>query len=100
MYPSIDKEEIMRIVNRKIEDKFCINKVSQTLISTSNLIINEDRFVFDIFNRQKKGLPMGSPISGIILAEMKLRTLEEQIKIKFRDEIKYQFRYVGDIFAV
>ena len=80
MYPSTDKEETMKIVNRKIEEKFGINKVSKTLISTSILIINEDHFVFDnIFYRQKKGLPMGSPISGI-LAEMKLRILEEQIK--------------------
>ena len=31
--------------------------------------------------RQKKGLPMVSPISGI-LAEMKMRILEEQIKVK------------------
>ena len=76
MYPSTDKEETMKIVNRKIEEKFGINKVSKTLISTSILIINEDHFVFDnIFYRQKKGLPMGSPISGI-LAEMKLRVLE------------------------
>ena len=42
---------------------------------------------------------MGSPISGI-LAEIKLRILEEQIKIKYRDEIKYWFRYIDDIFTV
>ena len=54
----------------------------------------QDHFVFDnIFYRQKKGLPMGSPISGI-LAEMKFRILEKQIKIKCRVEIKYWFRYV------
>ena len=59
MYPSIDKEEIMKIVNGRIEEKFGINKISETLISTSNLIINEDHFVFDnIVYRQKKGLPV------------------------------------------
>ena len=55
MYPSIEKEEIMKIVNRKIEDKFGIDKVSETLISTSNLILNEDHFIFDnIVYRQKE----------------------------------------------
>ena len=44
-------------------------------------------------------LPMGSPISDI-LAEMKLRILEEQIKIKYKEEIKYWFRYIDNIFAV
>ena len=49
---------------------------------TSNLTINEDHFVFDnIFYRQKKGLLIGSQISGI-LAEMKIRILKEQIKIR------------------
>ena len=51
------------------------------------------------FYRQKKGLPMGSPIADI-LEEMKLKKLEEQIKIKYRDEIKYWFRYIDDIFTV
>ena len=85
MYPSIDKEEIMKIVSRKIKDKFGINKVFETLISTSILIINKDHFVFDnIVYRQQKDLPIGSPISGI-LAKMKLRILEEQIKIKYKN---------------
>ena len=75
-------------------------KFSETLISISNLLLNEDHFIFDnIFYRQRKGLPMGSPISGI-WAEMKLRKLDEQIKIKHRDKIKYWFRYIDDIFAV
>ena len=66
----------------KIEEKFGLNKISETLISTNNLIINEDHFSFDyIICRQKKDLSMGSPISGI-LAEMKMRILEEQIKVK------------------
>ena len=42
---------------------------------------------------------MGSPISSI-LAEMKLRILEEHIKINYKNEIKYWFRYIDDIFAV
>ena len=42
---------------------------------------------------------MGSPIANI-LAEMKLKIVEEQIKIKYRDEIKYWFRYVDDIFTL
>ena len=61
MYPSIDRKEIMKIVNEKIKEKFGLNKISETLISTSNLVINEDHFIFHyIIYRQKKGLPMGS----------------------------------------
>ena len=89
----------MKIVNEKMEEKFSLNKISETLISTSNLIINKDHFIFDnIICRQKKGLPMGSPISGI-LAEMKMRILQEQIKTKYKKEIKYWFRYVDYIFS-
>ena len=47
MYPSVDKEEIMKIVNRKIKEKFGMNKISETLICTSTLVINWDHFVFD-----------------------------------------------------
>ena len=36
---------------------------------------------------------MGSPISGI-LAEMKMRILEEQIKVKYKKEIKYWFENI------
>ena len=46
MHSTIDKEEMMKIVNRKIEEKFGINKISKMLISTSNLVINENHFVF------------------------------------------------------
>ena len=42
---------------------------------------------------------MGSPISGL-LAEMKLRIMEKKIPHKFKNEIKFWFRYVDDIIAV
>ena len=77
MYPSIDIEEIMKIVNMKIEEKFSINKISEILISTGNLVINEGHFAFgSIYYRQKRVLLLKLPISSI-LAEMKLRILEE-----------------------
>ena len=56
VYPSIEKEEILKIVNRKTEKEFGINKISEALISTSNLIVNEDHFVYDnTFCKPKNG---------------------------------------------
>ena len=48
---------------------------------------------------EKKGVPMESPISGI-LAELKLWKLEGILKIKFKIRIKIWLRYVDDIFVI
>ena len=81
LYPSIDKEEIVQFVNNKIKEKYGNDKTAEILIRTSNSVINESYFVINgKFYKQMKGVPMGSPISGL-LAEMKLRIMERKLHI-------------------
>ncbi|XP_067131926.1 uncharacterized protein [Centruroides vittatus] len=49
--------------------------------------------------RQKRGVPMGSPISGI-LCELVVRKLEKSVLFDFRKDIVYFKRYVDDIFIL
>ncbi|XP_023209782.1 uncharacterized protein LOC111612761 [Centruroides sculpturatus] len=45
------------------------------------------------------GVPMGSPISGL-LCEMVIRKVEEKVAHSFRSNIVYYMRYVDDIFII
>ena len=99
LYPSIDINEIQEIINQRIEHLYGRNDISQTIISASNLILNEAYFTFNRkIYKQKKGVPMGSPVASVI-AELKLRLVENKICEKFRNKIIW-LRYVDDIYAV
>lgn len=98
LYPSINIEEIQQIINTKLKEKY-EEKIAETLIRANNLLLLNSYFQFNnkLF-KQKKGVPMGSPISQN-LSELKIRILEEKIIEKYK-EIKYWIRYVDDIFAI
>ena len=88
------------IVNQTITKKYNDNLINQNLIRTSNLILNESYFIFnDQIYQQLKGVPMGSPIAGII-AEWKLHIIEVIISEKLGEKIHTWLRYVDDVFAI
>lgn len=76
------------------------DKIITTLTVASNLMILQSNFQFKkIFYRQNKGLPIGSPILGI-LSKIKLRLLEKEIMGKTKDKIQLYTRYVDDVFFI
>ncbi|XP_023217910.1 uncharacterized protein LOC111620245 [Centruroides sculpturatus] len=98
MYPSVMIESC---VDALLD--FLYIKNSQLLLYTqeleelANLVCCESCFIFcgQIY-RQKRGVPMGSPLSGI-LCELVVRRLERRVLHGFKDDIVYFSRYVDDI---
>ena len=63
-------------------------------------ILNENYFQFNKnIYKQNGGVPMGLSVSEI-LAELKLRKLEEIIIREFKSRIVHWFIHVDDIFAI
>ena len=75
------------------------SEIKQALKTANNLIINENYFQFNnTIYEQEEGVPMGSPMSDI-LVELKLRKLEI-IKMKLNRRIIIWLKYVDDVFAI
>ncbi|XP_023229967.1 uncharacterized protein LOC111630148 [Centruroides sculpturatus] len=65
-----------------------------------NLVCCESFFVFEGQTyKQNRGVPMGSPISGL-LCELVVRKLERKILSSFERNIVYYKRYVDDVFIL
>ncbi|XP_023216718.1 uncharacterized protein LOC111619267 [Centruroides sculpturatus] len=66
----------------------------------ANLVCCEPFFGFEGQTyKQNRGVPMGSPISGL-LCELVVRKIEEKVVHSFRKDIVYFKRYVDDIFIL
>ncbi|XP_067136877.1 uncharacterized protein [Centruroides vittatus] len=70
---------------------------SNDLIELANLVCYESFFAFNGRQyKQKRGVPMGSPMSGL-LCELVLRRLEKSVICGFMNDIMYFKRYVDDV---
>ncbi|XP_067119331.1 uncharacterized protein [Centruroides vittatus] len=101
LYPSIRilscKEALLELLFSRIPELLHYNN---EVVELANLICYESIFSYDgQAYRQKRGIPMGSPISGI-LCELVVRKLEKRVLFDFRKDIVYFKRYVDDIFIL
>lgn len=87
-YPSITREEMTNIINRKIDTENCDWDSKNTLQSATNLVLGEKLFKFNNPRyKQLEGIPMVSVICNV-MAEWKMRTLQNII----RNDLKGVFR--------
>ncbi|XP_023223254.1 uncharacterized protein LOC111624595 [Centruroides sculpturatus] len=103
---SLMEDEVIDVMIESYVDAlldFLYIKNSQLLLYTheleelANLVCYESCFTFcgQVY-RQKRGVPMGSPLSGI-LCELVVRRLERRVLCRFKEDIVYFSRYVDDI---
>ncbi|XP_067134131.1 uncharacterized protein [Centruroides vittatus] len=70
------------------------------LIELANLVCYESSFAFNSRQyKQNRGVPMGSPMSGL-LCELVLRRLEKSVIGGFMNDIMYFKRYVDDVLVI
>ncbi|XP_067121906.1 uncharacterized protein [Centruroides vittatus] len=101
LYPSITilscKEALLELLFSRIPQLIHYNN---EVVELANLICYESIFSYDGQTyRQKRRIPIGSPISGI-LCELVVRKLEKRVLYDFRKDIVYFKRYVDDIFIL
>ena len=85
LYPSVDMKEINQKIIEEMDRNYQNPEIKNTVIRTSNLIINENYYKFNKkFYKQKGGVLMVFPVSGI-LTELKL----VEIIRKFKSIIVY-----------
>ncbi|XP_023235589.1 uncharacterized protein LOC111634972 [Centruroides sculpturatus] len=101
LYPSIKIEScrlaLLDFMRSKNPELACYNN---ELTEIANLICYESFFTFNGHQyRQKRGVPMGSPMSGL-LCELVLRRLEKSALSVFLNDIVYFKRYVDDVFVI
>ncbi|XP_067118515.1 uncharacterized protein [Centruroides vittatus] len=101
MYPSIRIESCVEA----LLDFMCNNNPqlrshTQDLEELASLVCYQSCFTFcGRIYRQKRGVPMGSPLSGI-LCELVVRRLEREALQTFKEDIIHFIRYVDDIFIL
>ncbi|XP_067120757.1 uncharacterized protein [Centruroides vittatus] len=101
MYPSVKIESCKEAL---LEFLFNVNpeliRHNEEIPEMANLICYESCFSFNgQAYRQKRGVPMGSPVSGI-LCELVIRKLEKKVLYDFRKDVIYFKRYVDDVLIV
>ena len=65
LYPSIDTNEINQIIVEEIDKNYNNPEIKNTLITTNNLILNENYFQFNKkIYKQDGGVRIGSQVSG------------------------------------
>ncbi|XP_067124879.1 uncharacterized protein [Centruroides vittatus] len=101
LYPSIKIESckvaLLDFMHSKSPD---LANYSSDLIELANLVCYESFFAFNGRQyKQKRGVPMGSPMSGL-LYELVLRRLEKSVLCGFMNDIVYFKRYVDDVLVI
>ncbi|XP_067143701.1 uncharacterized protein [Centruroides vittatus] len=75
-------------------------RYNEEISEMANLVCYESCFSFNgQAYRQKRGVPMGSPVSGI-LCELVIRKLEKKVLYDFKKDVLYFKRYVEDVLIV
>ncbi|XP_067129391.1 uncharacterized protein [Centruroides vittatus] len=101
LYPSIKIESckvaLLDFMHSKSPD---LANYNNDLIELANLVCYESFFAFNGRQyKQKRGVPMGSPMSGL-LCELVLRRLEKSVICGFMNDIMYFKRYVDDVLVI
>ncbi|XP_067141713.1 uncharacterized protein [Centruroides vittatus] len=98
MYPSVRIESCEEaLLDFLYSNNSELLSYTEEVESLTSLVCRESCFVFNgQVYRQRRGVPMGSPLSGI-LCELVVRRLERRIFHGFKDDIVYFSRYVDDL---
>ncbi|XP_067121294.1 uncharacterized protein [Centruroides vittatus] len=101
MFPSVKIESCKEAL---LEFLFDVNpelaRYNEEISEMVNLVCYESCFSFNgQAYRQKRGVPMGSPLSGV-LCELVIRKLEKKVLYDFRKDVLYFKRYVDDVLIV
>ncbi|XP_067144220.1 uncharacterized protein [Centruroides vittatus] len=101
MYPSVKIESCEEAL---LDFLYCNNSellnYTEEVKNLASLVCRESCFTFNgQVYRQRRGVPMGSPLSGI-LCELVVRRLERRVFHAFKEDIMYFSRYVDDLFIL
>ncbi|XP_067143463.1 uncharacterized protein [Centruroides vittatus] len=98
MYPSVRIESCEEaLLDFLYSNNSELLSYTEEVESLTSLVCRESCFVFNgQVYRQRRGVPMGSSLSGI-LCELVVRRLEKRIFHGFKDDIVYFSRYVDDL---
>ncbi|XP_067118514.1 uncharacterized protein [Centruroides vittatus] len=101
MYPSIRIESCVEaLLDFMYNNNPQLRSHTQDLEELASLVRYQSCFTFcGRIYRQKRGVPMGSPLSGI-LCELVVRRLEREALQTFKEDIIHFIRYVDDIFIL
>ncbi|XP_067121286.1 uncharacterized protein [Centruroides vittatus] len=101
VYPSVMIESCVEtLLNFVCNNKPQLLNYTQDLEELASLVCHQSCFTFcGQMYRQKRGVPMGSPLSGI-LCELVVRRLERRVLRDFKEDIIHFCRYVDDIFIL
>ncbi|XP_067118750.1 uncharacterized protein [Centruroides vittatus] len=101
MYPSIKVESCVEaLLEFLFKENPTLTQHRKEVMEMANLVCCESFFVYeDQTFKQKRGVPMGSPISGL-LCELVVRKVELKVLRGFERDIVYYKRYVDDIFIL
>ncbi|XP_023237766.1 uncharacterized protein LOC111636698 [Centruroides sculpturatus] len=101
MYPSVMIESCVEaLLNFMYNNNPQLLSYTQDLEELASLVCHQSCFTFcGRIYRQKRGVPMGSPLSGI-LCELVVRRLERGVVRNFKEDVIHFVRYVDDIFIL
>ncbi|XP_023216115.1 uncharacterized protein LOC111618776 [Centruroides sculpturatus] len=101
LYPSIKIESCrVALLDFMLSKSPNLAGYNNDLIELANLICYQSFFAFNGRRyRQRRGVPMGSPMSGL-LCELVLRRLEKSALSVFLNAIVYFKRYVDDVLVI
>ncbi|XP_023213466.1 uncharacterized protein LOC111616262 [Centruroides sculpturatus] len=101
LFPSIKLEpcfcELRDFLLEKVEGSY---KYLPDVLDLSHLMVHSSFFKYEgVTYMQTRGVPMGSPISGI-LCELVIRKHENTILPKFQEDIALSVRYINDVLII
>ncbi|XP_067130232.1 uncharacterized protein [Centruroides vittatus] len=101
LYPSIKIESCVEaLMEFLFRDNPTLTQHRNEVIEMANLVCCESFFAYeDQVYKQKRGVPMGSPISGL-LCELVVSKVEEKVLRGFERDIVFYKRYVDDVFII
>ncbi|XP_067119361.1 uncharacterized protein [Centruroides vittatus] len=101
LYPSIKIESCVEaLMEFLFRDNPTLTQHRDEVIEMANLVCCESFFGYEEqVYKQKRGVPMGSPISGL-LCELVVSKVEEKVLRGFERDIVFYKRYVDDVFII
>ncbi|XP_067143634.1 uncharacterized protein [Centruroides vittatus] len=101
LYPSIKIESCVEALMEFLyRDNPTLTQHRDEVIEMANLVCCESFFGYEEqVYKQKRGVPMGSPISGL-LCELVVSKVEEKVLRGFERDIVFYKRYVDDVFII
>lgn len=105
MYTNIPTKETLTILRKELTGKSILNKKEiEDIIELTQLTLKQNYFSYNSsFYLQEDGVPMGSPLSGI-MADIFMKEMETTKIMNdcnpYKEKIQYWYRYVDDIICL